>query len=114
MSKQIEFKNFVKNNPGLVESIKDKKYSWQDFYEIYDMYGDNPDVWKKYLSQGGNRISLAEVSALMKGINLNSVQKYVNSCQKAINVIQELGAKAPAKVKDIPKTARPITKFFGD
>jgi len=115
MSKEIEFKNFVKNNPSLVESVKEKKYTWQDFYEIYDIYGDNKEVWSKYLkNEEGNRISLAEITALMKGVNLTSVQKYVTNCQKAINVIQELATKAPTKVKDIPKTARPITKFFGD
>ena len=115
MSKQNEFKNFVKENPSLVEAVKEKRHTWQDFYEIYDMYGADQKVWSKYLkSEEGSRISLAEITALMKGVNLSNVQKYVTNCQKAINVIQELATKAPAKVKDIPKTARPITKFFGD
>jgi len=116
MSKQESFKNFVKENPALVEAVKEKRHTWQDFYEIYDMYGEKSEVWNKYLkeSDSSNRISLAEITALMKGVNLTNVQKYVTNCQKAINVIQELATKAPTKVKEIPKAPRPITKFFGD
>ena len=115
MSKQDAFKNFVKENPSLVESVKQKRHTWQDFYEIYDMYGEKPEVWRKYLDvNDGSRISLGEITALMKGVNLSSVQKYVTHCQKAINVIQELTTKAPTKIQQIPKAPRPITKFFGD
>ena len=114
MSKEAAFKNFVKDNPSLVNHIKNKNHSWQDFYEIYDIYGEDKGVWDKYLSDDGSRISLSEITALMKGVNLTNVQKYVTNCQKAINVIQELATKAPTKIKEIPKAPRPITKFFGD
>ena len=34
MDKKEEFKSFVQKHPELVSYIKDKKNTWQDFYEI--------------------------------------------------------------------------------
>lgn len=124
MTKKEEFKNFVKDRPELVSYVKNKDHSWQDFYEIYDMYGDNNEVWSKYgaeqkrsVSEEENRADpLSELTTLVKGINMDNVQKYINNAQKAINVIQELTVKNPTGKAPIspPKTPRPITKFFGD
>lgn len=123
MDKKEEFKSFVQKHPELVSYIKDKKNTWQDFYEIYDMYGDDKKVWDKYKDESplneeesrAKSTSLAELASLVKNINIDNVQKYINNAQKAINVIQELTSKNPVKTETvIPKSPRPITKFFGD
>lgn len=123
MDKKEEFKSFVQKHPELVSYIKDKKNTWQDFYEIYDMYGDDKNVWDKYKDESpindeesrAKSTSLAELASLVKNINIDNVQKYINNAQKAINVIQELTSKNPVKTETvIPKSPRPITKFFGD
>ena len=44
-SKIDEFKLFVKANPFLITYIRDGKKSWQDLYEMYDIYGDNEEYW---------------------------------------------------------------------
>jgi len=113
MTKAESFKNFVSKHPQLITFIKDKKNTWQDFYEIFDMYGEDEKVWSKYLDDS-RALSINELTALMKGVNFNNLQKYINNAQKAINVIQEISTKTPPKVKNIPKTPRPITKFYGD
>ena len=123
MDKKEEFKSFVQKHPELVSYIKDKKNTWQDFYEIYDMYGDDKKVWDKYKDESplneeesrAKSTSLAELASLVKNINIDNVQKYINNAQKAINVIQEITSKNPVKTETvIPKSPRPITKFFGD
>ena len=120
MSKKEEFKSFVATKPELVNYVKSKENTWQDFYEIYDMYGDNPSVWNKYIDNQHEPDERAgpinELTSLVKGVNIDNVQKYINNAQKAINVIQELTTKSPVGKGPItpPKTPRPITKFFGD
>ena len=119
MDKKEEFKEFIKTKPELVNYVKDKKYTWQDFYEVYDIYGKDEEVWKKYkeeVSVRSDSNSLKELTSLVKNINLDNVQKYINNAQKAINVIQELTStsKTPNIPTSVPKTPRPITKFFGD
>lgn len=115
-NKKEAFKGFVALHPELVDFIRDKDMSWQDFYQIYDIYGEEPKAWERYF-QGKERIEYAasdkikELSSLFKGINMDNVQKHVNNAQKAINIIQELTKKTP---EVITKNARPITKFYGD
>ena len=114
MDKKEEFKIFVRRHPELVSFVKDKKNTWQDFYELYDMYGEDESVWKKY-EEDDRSLPLAELSNLVKNINMDNVQKYITNAQKAINVIQELTTKTPNNMPNsIPKTPRPINKFFGD
>lgn len=113
MDKKESFKQFVSTHPELITYIKEKKGSWQELYEIYDMYGENQEAWQKLVED--RSAPLNELSNLVKSINMDNVQKYINNAQKAINVIQELTTKKPSPpINNIPKTPRPITKFFGD
>ncbi len=123
MDKKEEFKEFIKSKPELVDYVKNKEYTWQDFYEVFDLYGKDESVWKKYKekksdNEGNERknASITELTDLVKNINIDNVQKYINNAQKAINVISELTAKKTSTdtVQTIAKTPRVINKFFGD
>ena len=48
MSKKEEFKSFVSKHPELINFVREKKNTWQDFYEIYDMYGEEESAWSKF------------------------------------------------------------------
>ena len=114
MDKKEEFKSFVQNHPELINYVKNKETSWQDLYEIYDMYGDKEEAWAKF-KDDDRSAPISELTNIVKNINMDNVQKYINNAQKVINVIEELTTKTPGKVPDIiPKTPRPIDKFFGD
>lgn len=122
MSKKEEFKGFVRNHPELVSFIKNKEMSWQDFYNIYDIYGDSNDAWDKYFKGSSEEVStvktagIGELTNLVKNINMDNIQKHIKTAQKAINVIQELTSKTPptAASNIVDKTPRPLTKFFDD
>ena len=123
MDKKDEFKEFIKSKPELVDYVKSKEYTWQDFYEVYDLYGKDETVWDKYKKKTSNddneerkNASITELTNLVKNINIDNVQKYINNAQKAINVISELTAKKPTSdvVQAVAKTPRVINKFFGD
>lgn len=113
MDKKEQFKNFISNHPELVSYIQRKEMTWQDFYEIYDIYGDSSDAWTKYFNNDnrGKEDIIGELTGLFKNINIDSIQNHVNNAQKAINIIQELTKKTP---EVITKVERPITKFYGD
>ena len=38
------FKLFVKANPQFASYIKDGSMTWQKFYELYDMYGEDSEL----------------------------------------------------------------------
>lgn len=114
MDKKEAFKEFIKGHPELITYVKNKEHTWQDFYELYDIYGNDDKAWDKYLNnETVSYSSLGELTNIFKNINMDNVQKHINNAQKAVNLIQELTNKTSA-TEIINKTPRPITKFFGD
>lgn len=124
MANKEEFKEFVKKNPRLITFIKNGDMTWQKFYEIYDIYGDNSDAWKDYLVSNENvsKAAVATTGALgindifswIKNINLDSLQEGVNSLQRVIGVVKDLGNKDDTTVKKEEYKPRPIYKHFED
>ncbi len=112
MDKKAQFKAFVSKHPELITYVKNKESTWQDFYEIYDIYGENEEVWNKYIADVSTASSVGELTNLFKNVNMDNVQKHINNAQKAVSLIQELTKKTTPEI--IAKTPRPITKFFGD
>ena len=88
MSKE-RFISFVKANPSLVDYVKKNGATWQSLYEVYSLYGEDQDVWSKYINSKENSIN--ELVNLIKGINLESVRKVVDGLQRTISLVQEIG-----------------------
>ena len=122
--KKEEFKNFVKKHPELIRFVKKGDMTWQNFYEIYDLYGEESDGWKGYLNSKVAEETIAKTSAgfgtkelisWLKGINLDSLQNGVDSLQRVVGLLSDLGG---SKDNSIPKTdeykPRPIYKHFED
>ena len=114
MNKKEEFRKFISDKPELVNYIKNKEMTMQGFYEIYDMYGDNEEAWKPYLKKESN---IPKFTDIMKNIDLDEVQKHINTAQKALGVVGELTSKGESEIANVikgPLTSRPLNKFFED
>lgn len=122
MSKE-EFKSFVRKNPSLIKYVNNNSMTWQKFYEMYDMYGESNDIWNNYLNTTSNNIvktstlsssenAFRELVNTVKTINLEKVQKGINSLQKTISLVQELGSSNNTTPKEYER--RPIYKHFED
>ena len=114
MSKKEEFKAFAKTHPELINSVRSKDASWQELYEIYDIYGDDDRAWNNYLKKT-NPTSINHISDIVKKIDMNSVQQHINTAQKALGLVQELTSKsASSEASKAFVAPRPINKFFED
>lgn len=118
------FKSFVKKNPLLVTYVKNKTKSWQDFYELYDLYGEDEDVWKEYLkvnkseekedtSKNKKGSSLSNIMKMAENIDTNKLQDSITSIQKAIGLFGDMLIKDD-KTPNKDYTPRPIYKKFDD
>ena len=85
-----KFKEFVKNNPRLIEYVKGSNKSWQDLYEIYSLYGEDETIWNNYLKD--NKTGINELISMIQNVNLDKVKNTVNSLEKAITIIQNIGS----------------------
>lgn len=114
MSKKDDFRSFIKTKPELIDYVNSGEMTWQKFYEIYDLYGNDRSAWDKYSS---SKIvsNVPKIGDLVKNIDVDSIQSHINTAQKALSFIQELTTKAPSEnISKIPSSPRPINKFFED
>ncbi len=92
------FKEFVRNNPFLIGFVRDGKKSWQDLYELYDIYGEDEDVWSEFLkdstsndsSNSSNNKYFSDLINMAKNIDVNKVQEGISSLQKTLSLFGEL------------------------
>lgn len=124
MSNKEEFKNFVKENPRLIKFVNNGDMSWQRFYEMYDLYGNDENVWKDYINKPEEKKveaaaataaglgGFGEILNFVKNIDLNAVQNSVGSIQRVLGVLQDFGTKEESTKE--PYKPRPIYKHFED
>lgn len=113
-----EFKGFVKKNPKLIKYTKTGEMSWQKFYELYDLYGEDETTWKPYLgveevATVAGITSFSDLVGMIKNIDLDSVQNGVSSIQRVLSVIGDLTTKDKTEEKTQYKP-RPLYKHFED
>jgi len=91
MSKE-DFKNFVKKKPQLIKYVNEKNISWQKLYEIYELYGDNNEIWNEYIKEKKTYASFDEIIAAIKNIDLERLQSGIENIQNTISLIQNFGS----------------------
>lgn len=125
MNKKEEFKLFASRHPELVHHVKTGDMSWQKFYEIYDIYGENDEAWRDYFSHDQDTVStttttssgnFSDFTDKLKNIDMNSIQEHIKTAQKALNLVSELTSKGAENISSVkgPVTPRPLNKFFED
>ena len=116
MSKE-DFKFFVRNNPSLINYVNNKEKTWQDFYELYELYGPTHNIWSKYIKNSNSSSltpeeAIKELVNMIKGIDIETVQKGINNVQKTISLVQDLGFSS-SKGMDTYQS-KPLFKHFED
>lgn len=115
---KLEFKEFVKNNPSLYKYVKNNEMTWQKFYEMFDLYGSENDIWDDYLKKEVvekevKTSGFSDVINWFKNMNLDEVQDGLNSIGRVISVLQDFGTTSETKAETTYKP-RPIYKHFED
>ena len=83
--------------------------TWQKFYELYDIYGENSDIWNDYKEEK-TVVGLSDIIAWIKSIDLDSIHENLESISRVVSVLQDLGVKN--NISDYKP--RPIYKHFED
>lgn len=120
--KSEDFKNFVRTKPELIRHVQSGEMSWQKFYELYDLYGEDSTVWDKYILDDRNSniaSSIGKISDIVKNVDVDSIKDHINTAQKAIDFVSDLTKKDTSSILNNslnkgPVAPRPLNKFFED
>lgn len=123
MEKIDSFKEFVRNNNYLINYTKNGTKTWQDLYEIYDLYGEDSDAWNKYLNEDTRNTTqsttpkspnyIEEIVRIAKNIDMDKVQEGITSLQKTLGLFGDLFAsKTSSNTKEY--NPRPLYRRFDD
>lgn len=117
------FKQFIKKNPQLYTYVKNKTNTWQEFYELYDLYGEDNKVWQEYQISDKKEIetkketkkenSLSNILKMAENIDEKKLQDSITSIQKAIGLFGDMLTKDNTS-SNKNYTPRPIYKKFDD
>ena len=117
-----EFKAFVRTKPELISYVSSGEMTWQKFYEIWSLYGNDDKIWNKYkvkeeVKEKSNieGFSISSLIDSIKKVDMNQVQKGVSSMQKAIELLQGLSTSKTASQSNTSSyQPRQLFKKFED
>lgn len=100
----LKFKEFVKNNPKIINEVRSGKSSWQDLYEDWYLLGEEDEKWNAFRSEhstkgtSGNKEAddekkgdwMSQLTGMAKKIDPGQMQVYINNASQALGAIQGL------------------------
>ena len=92
MSKE-NFIKYARRHPEFANYVLNGKITWQQLYEIYEIYGEDNNIIENYNSNNIDLNSFKDVFKVIKNIELDSIQNSIGSLQKTIGLIQDIGGK---------------------
>ena len=117
MSKE-SFKSFARLHPELATTVLGGNATWQQLYELYEIYGENNNIWNNYFTQStitdniqSSANTFKEFMNTLKDLDMDSVQKGITNIQKTIGLLQDIGLSSK---NTNTYEARPIYQRFDD
>ena len=116
MSNIENFKVFVKSKPALISYVRNNEMTWQQFYDLWYLYGPNHEIWNKYTDNPSNNDadSVGDFINMIRNVDMENVRKNISNIEKAIGMFQQLVKKDNQPSASEPYTPRPLFRRFED
>ena len=79
-----EFKAFLKTIPSIKEDVLNHRYTWQEIYEIYTMYGEDDHFFKPYKEHPLENMNV------FKNVDLEALSSSLQSIEKVLGIVSNL------------------------
>lgn len=127
----IKFKEFVRNNPKVIQEVRRGKASWQELYEDWYLLGEEDERWETIGSDPDTESDkepektteskgdwMSNIMGMVKKMDPNQMQGHINNLSQALGAIQGViaqfqgtnPASGPAKPVEGPKHPFPFKK----
>ena len=112
MNKLEEFKEFAKTKPFLKTYVEIGKYTWQDLFERYDIYGPDDDVFKEELEKektngeeetktSEKKEGLGSILDAISWFDADKISEGLNGMKKILGILSEV-----TKPDELPKVSK--------
>lgn len=119
----IKFKEFVRNNPKVIQEVRKGNATWQELYEDWYLLGEEDSRWDSIGEERNNETEeasdkksdfVSSITGMLKKMDPNQVQHHINSLSQAIGAIQGLltqfqGNNQPNQVREIEGPKNPFS-----
>ncbi|MEH7501647.1 YlbD family protein [Neobacillus drentensis] len=116
----LHFKEFVKNNPKIIQEVRKGKTTWQELYEDWYLLGEDDSRWETIgtvnesdsESNAESKVDwMSNIIGMVKNMDPNQMQNHINNLSQAIGAIQSVVSQfqgnnpgvGPAKPSEGPK-----------
>ena len=119
MSKLDEFKAFAHSVPHLKELVQKGKYTWQELYERYDIYGPDDEIFKTKEKEEKEETKkepkekkegLESILEAISGFDVEKISEGLNGMKKILNVLSEVTKTDDSPVMSKRKASRPYQR----
>lgn len=95
----IKFKEFVKNNPSIIQEVRSGKATWQELYEDWYLLGEDDKRWETIgveTNEEGKKESeskgdfMSNIMGMFKKMDANQMQGHLNNLSQALGAVQGL------------------------
>ena len=74
----------MKTIPAIREEVVKGRYTWQQLYEFYVLYGEDDKMWEPYKH---NRTDLTGLLDILKNVDLDALSKSFEGLQKILDLV---------------------------
>ncbi|HLR07826.1 MAG TPA: spore coat protein YlbD [Bacillota bacterium] len=95
-----EFKTFLNKHPKLIEMVRYKGRSWQEYYEKWVLLGEDDPFWDSYketteTKEGGKKTEkqselFKRLLKLAENIDLEKIQRQAHQLSNTIHTVQQV------------------------
>ncbi|MED4203344.1 YlbD family protein [Neobacillus mesonae] len=96
----LKFKEFVKNNPTLIQEVRKGNSTWQELYEDWYLLGEDDKRWESIgteskaepdsSTESSKGDFMSNIVGMFKNMDANQMQSHLNNLSQAVGAIQGL------------------------
>lgn len=88
------FKAFVRTIPSIRDEVVSGRYTWQQLYEFYVLYGEDDKMWEPYKK---STVDLSGLIDVIKNVDLDALSKSFEGIQKVLDLVSGFVVKEEPK-----------------
>ncbi len=116
----LKFKEFVRNNPKIIQEVRKGNATWQELYEDWYLLGEDDKRWEtigteselEAKASSESKVDfMSNIIGMMKKMDVNQIQAHLNNLSEAVGAIQGIlsqfqgtsGSSTPVNPSEGPK-----------